>query len=45
MQAWWYRALCDAKVYEIKKACGDDKKKMIDLLKEQYNIDLKSVIE
>ena len=45
MQAWWYRALCDAKVYEIKKVCVDDKEKMIDLLKEQYNIDLKSVIE
>lgn len=45
MQAWWYRALCDAKVYEIKKACGDDKEKMIKLLKEQYNIDLKSVAE
>ena len=28
LQGWWYRTLVDAKVYEIKKACGDDKEKM-----------------
>lgn len=37
-QGWWYRTLVDAKVYEIKQACGSDKGKIIKYLKEQYNI-------
>lgn len=40
MQGWWYRTLVDAKVFEIKKACGDDKEKIKKHLKEQYNIEL-----
>lgn len=40
LQGWWYRTLVDAKVYEIKKACGSDKKKMIEYLKKEYGIDL-----
>lgn len=42
-QGWWYRSLVDAKVWEIKKACGDDKEKMKAYLKEHYNIDVKPV--
>jgi glycosyltransferase involved in cell wall biosynthesis len=38
MQGWWYRTLVDAKVFEIKKACGNDKGKIIAHLKEHYNI-------
>ena len=38
MQGWWYRTLVDAKIFEIKKACGNDKGKIIALLKEHYNI-------
>lgn len=38
MQGWWYRTLVDAKVYEIKKACGNDKERIIKHLKEHYNI-------
>ena len=25
-QGWWYRTLADAKVYEVKKRCGNDPK-------------------
>lgn len=40
LQGWWYRTLVDAKVYEVKKACGNDKEKMRTYLKEVYNIEL-----
>ena len=40
LQGWWYRTLVDAKVFEIKKACGNDKEKIIAYLKEHYNITL-----
>lgn len=40
LQGWWYRTLVDAKVYEIKKACGNDKEKIRTYLKEKYNISL-----
>jgi len=39
-QGWWYRMLIDAKIWEIKKACGTDKDKIKDYIKEYYNIDL-----
>lgn len=38
LQGWWYRTLVDAKVFEIKKACGNDREKIIAHLKEHYNI-------
>ncbi len=40
MQGWWYRTMVDAKVFEIKKACGNDKEKVIEYLKKNYNITL-----
>jgi len=40
LQGWWYRTLVDAKIYEIKKACGTDTAKMKAFIKEQYQIDL-----
>ena len=40
LQGWWYRTLVDAKVYEIKKACGNDKEKIRIHLKEHYNISI-----
>lgn len=40
LQGWWYRTLVDAKVFEIKKACGNDKEKMRAYLKQVYNISL-----
>lgn len=40
LQGWWYRTLVDAKVFEIKKACGNDKEKIIAHLKGNYDIHL-----
>lgn len=37
LQGWWYRTLVDAKVFEIKKACGMDKDKIRRYLSEVYN--------
>lgn len=38
LQGWWYRTLVDAKIYEIKKKCGNDKEKIKACLREEYNI-------
>ena len=38
LQGWWYRTLVDAKIFEIKRACGNDKDKIRSYLKAQYNI-------
>ena len=38
LQGWWYRTLVDAKIFEIKKACGNDKEKIKQHLKEHYGI-------
>lgn len=40
LQGWWYRTLVDAKVFEIKRKCGDDKEKIKNLLKEEYGISI-----
>lgn len=40
LQGWWYRTLVDAKIFEIKKACGNDKEKIRLFLQEKYNITL-----
>lgn len=40
LQGWWYRTLVDAKIFEIKKACGNDKEKIRGYLREKYNITL-----
>lgn len=39
-QGWWYRTLVDAKIYEIKKHCGNDIEKMKVFIKENYQIEL-----
>jgi len=39
-QGWWYRTLVDAKVYEVKKACGDDKEKIKKYIHQNYHIKL-----
>lgn len=38
IQGWWYRTLVDAKVLEIKKACGNNPHEIKRLLAEQYNV-------
>jgi len=40
LQGWWYRTLVDAKIFEIKKACGNDKEKIVDYIQSQYHINL-----
>ena len=40
LQGWWYRTLVDAKVYEVKKACGSDKDKIKKYLFQNYQIKL-----
>ena len=40
LQGWWYRTLVDAKVFEVKRACGNDKEKIKRYIKEKYNINL-----
>ena len=42
-QGWWYRTLVDAKIYEIKRACGNDKEKIIEYIKIHYGIDCRNV--
>ena len=40
LQGWWYRTLVDAKVFEIKRQCGNDKGKIKALLRREYGIRL-----
>ena len=40
LQGWWYRTLVDAKIFEIKSKCGDDKNKIKEYIKANYNIEL-----
>jgi glycosyltransferase involved in cell wall biosynthesis len=40
LQGWWYRTLVDAKIYEIKKYCGNDTILIKRYIKENYNIEL-----
>lgn len=39
-QGLWYRMLVDAKVYEIKKACGSDKDRIREYLSKTYQINI-----
>lgn len=38
IQGWWYRALVDAKIFEIKKKCNNNKSLIAEYLMTQYNI-------
>lgn len=40
LQGWWYRTLVDAKIFEIKKVCGNDPEKIKQHLKAEYHIEL-----
>lgn len=42
-QGLWYRTLVDAKIFEIKKACGNDKTKILAFIKEKYGINAEIV--
>ena len=41
LQGWWYRTLVDAKIFEIKQKCGNDKDKITQYIKDEYGISLK----
>ncbi len=43
LQGWWYRALVDAKIFEIKWACGNDVNKIKKCLLDKYQIDCSKV--
>lgn len=38
LQGWWYRTLVDAKIFEVKKACGQDAEKIKKYLIDNYQI-------
>lgn len=40
LQGWWYRTLVDAKIFEVKRACGNDKHKVKRYLQDKYHITL-----
>lgn len=40
LQGWWYRTLVDAKIFEIKQACGNDPVKIKDYILSNYQIRL-----
>ncbi|WP_452218522.1 glycosyltransferase family 2 protein [Lacinutrix undariae] len=40
LQGFWYRILVDAKIYEIKKACGNDKVAIKNYIKQNYSIEI-----
>ncbi|MFT7158517.1 MAG: glycosyltransferase involved in cell wall biosynthesis [Parvicella sp.] len=39
-QGWWYRALIDVKISEIKKNCGNDSSKIRAYCKKEYGIEI-----
>lgn len=39
-QGFWYRMLVDAKVYECKKACGNDKEKIREYIRTRWGIEV-----
>jgi glycosyltransferase involved in cell wall biosynthesis len=40
LQGFWYRTLADAKVYEVKKACGNDRKAIRKYIQEHFGYEL-----
>lgn len=40
LQGWWYRTLVDAKVFEAKKACGDDVEALRAYIYKEWGISL-----
>ena len=43
MQGFWYRTLVDAKVWEIKRACGSDPARVRAYLRDRYGITLTKI--
>lgn len=40
IQGWYYRTLVDANIFEVKKACGNDKERIKEYIESNYHISL-----
>lgn len=40
LQGWWYRTLVDARIWEVKKACGNDREKIRSYIKEKFHYEI-----
>ena len=40
LQGWWYRTLVDAKIFECKKACGNDREAIRSYIREKWGISI-----
>lgn len=40
LQGWWYRTLVDAKIFEVKRACGDDRDAIKRYIQANWHITL-----
>lgn len=40
LQGWWYRTLVDARIWEVKKACGNNRIKIIQYIKDNFGYEL-----
>lgn len=40
LQGWWYRTLVDAKIFEIKKSCGEDPDRIKTYIREVYGLEI-----
>lgn len=37
LQGWWYRTLVDARIWEVRKACGNDREKIRTYIKDNFH--------
>jgi glycosyltransferase involved in cell wall biosynthesis len=40
LQGWWYRTLVDARIWEVKRACGNDREKIRSYIKEKFHYEI-----
>lgn len=40
LQGWWYRTLVDAKIFEVKKACGNDKDAIKKFIRDKWGLSI-----
>lgn len=43
LQGWWYRTLVDAKIFEVKKVCGDNPEKIRKYLSDKFGVMLNNL--
>jgi len=37
LQGWWYRTLVDARIWEVKRACGNDREKIRQYINDNFH--------